>query len=180
MKKIYIVLTNTGTFVSNLIRKHTGDTYNHVSISLKRDLSEMYSFGRLNPYIFFYGGFVIESPKTGTFKRFHKTVARVYELEVEDETFASIEKEIAVFVVEKKRFGYNYRGILKARKNVYYQKDKNRFYCSQFVHYLLVKSNVISANRFDGVVTPEKLSSIEGLHLCYEGLLREYEEKSAD
>jgi len=168
-------LTNTGTFVSNLIRKHTGDIYNHVSISLKRDLSEMYSFGRLNPYIFFYGGFVVESPTRGTFKRFRKTVARVYELEVEDEAFGVIEREVATFVAEKKRFGYNYRGIMKARKNINYQKDKNRFYCSQFVHYLLVKSKVISEDRFDGVVTPERLSSIEGLNLVYEGLLREYE-----
>ena len=178
MKKIYLALTNTGTFVSNLIRKHTGDTYNHISISLKRDLSAMYSFGRLNPYVFFYGGFVVESPTTGTFKRFRKTVARIYELEIDDAAFSVIEQEIARFVAEKKRFGYNYRGIFKARKNVNFQKNENRFYCSQFVHFLLVKSNVISRHRFDGVVTPEKLSSIEGLNLIYEGLLREYDPAS--
>ena len=170
-----MILTNTGTFVSNLIRRHTGDTYNHVSVSLKRDLSEMYSFGRLNPYIFFYGGFVVESPKRGTFKRFSKTVARVYELEISDESFVLLEKEIARFVAERKTFGYNYRGIFKARKNIYYQKNERRFYCSQFVHYLLLHANIVSKDAFDGVVTPEKLSSIEGLRLLYEGLLREYD-----
>ena len=174
MEKIYLVLTNTGTFVSNLIRKHTGDIYNHVSIGLKRDLGEMYSFGRLNPYVFFYGGFVVESPNRGTFKRFGKTVARVYELPVEDNAYAIIEDCIARFIAEKGRFGYNFRGILKARKNVNYQKTYRRFYCSQFVNYLLVCSHVISEKEFEGVVTPEKLSKIKGMNLIYEGLLREY------
>ena len=178
MKKIYLILTNTGTFVSNLIRKHTGDTYNHVSIGLKRDLSEMYSFGRLNPYIFFYGGFVVESPHRGTFKRFSKTVARVYELSVEDRAYSIIEECINRFVAEKRRVGYNFRGIMKARKNVNYQKTYRRFYCSQFVNYLLVCAHVIPENQFEGVVTPEKLSLIDGLNRIYEGLLREYTEPS--
>ena len=37
-----------------------------------RDLERMYSFGRRHPYNPFWGGFVIESPRTGTFKRFPK------------------------------------------------------------------------------------------------------------
>ena len=91
MKKIYLVLTHTGTSLSELIRRHTGNTYNHISIALREDLNEMYSFGRLNPYIFFWGGFVIENPKQGTFKRFKKTIAKVLELPISDESYAIIE-----------------------------------------------------------------------------------------
>ena len=167
-------MTHTGTSFSQIIRKHTGHTYNHISISLKEDLSEMYSFGRRNAYIFFYGGFVIESRFYGTFKRFKETIARVYELEVDEAAYAIIEEYINRFIAEKKRFGYNFRGILKARKNVNYQKTYRRFYCSQFVNYLLVCSHVIPEDFFGGIVTPEGFASIDGMNLLYEGLLREY------
>ena len=50
MKKIYIILTHTGTILSKIIKKYTKDEFSHVSISLDVDLKEMYSFGRLNPY----------------------------------------------------------------------------------------------------------------------------------
>ena len=70
MKKIYIILTHTGTTLSKIIKNYTKDEFSHVSISLDKDLNEMYSFGRLNPYNPFWGGFVHEGINFGTFKRF--------------------------------------------------------------------------------------------------------------
>lgn len=174
MKKIYLVLTHTGTTISEMIRKHTGHKYNHISISLKEDLSEMYSFGRLNPYIFFWGGFVIENPQKGTYKRFFKTIAKVLEVQVSDEAYSIIEYYINQFIADKKTFGYNFRGILKARNNVNYQKTYRRFYCSQFVDYLLVCAHVIPEHNFGAIVKPEDFCSLENAKVLYEGLLREY------
>ena len=175
MKKIYLVLTHTGTFVAKLIRKHTGHTYNHISISIKEDLSEMYSFGRRNPYVFFYGGFVVESPKRGTFKRFKQTISEVLELCVSDESFTVISDYIQRFTSEKKRFKYNILGIFKARKNIDYQKTYRKFYCSQFVKYLLVCAHIVPEDYFEEVVTPEDFKKIEGLRVIYRGLLRDYD-----
>ena len=72
MKKIYIVLTYTGTWLSKVVRFYTRKDYSHVSISLDENLNNMYSFGRINPYNPFSCGFVKESPRHGTFKRFNK------------------------------------------------------------------------------------------------------------
>ncbi len=58
MKKIYIVLTHTGTTLSKIIKTYTKDEFSHVSISLDLELKKMYSFGRLNPYNPFWDGFV--------------------------------------------------------------------------------------------------------------------------
>ena len=44
MKKIYIVLTHTGTILSKIIKYWTKDEFSHVSIALDEDLKEMYSF----------------------------------------------------------------------------------------------------------------------------------------
>ena len=45
-KKIYILLTDTGTLFTNLIKLYTKKPYNHASISFDSKLSEVYSFGR--------------------------------------------------------------------------------------------------------------------------------------
>ena len=58
MKKIYIILTFTGTILSRIVRIYTRKEYSHVSISLDQDLTKMYSFGRLNAYNPFSGVFV--------------------------------------------------------------------------------------------------------------------------
>ena len=83
-KQLYIVISQTGTLLSRILKQITGAEYNHASISLSRDLERMYSFGRRNPYNPFWGGFVIESPRTGTFKRRTQRNARC-DVEAEEE-----------------------------------------------------------------------------------------------
>ena len=56
MRKTYIILTYTGTILSKIVKIYTKKEYSHVSISLDSDLTQMYSFGRLNPYNPFIGG----------------------------------------------------------------------------------------------------------------------------
>ena len=46
MRKIYILLTKSDTWVSHLIKLVTNDTYTHASISFEPDLQPMYSFSR--------------------------------------------------------------------------------------------------------------------------------------
>ena len=72
-KYVYIVISQTGTILSRILKVFTDREYNHASISLKDDLSVTYSFGRKHPYNPFLGRFVTESPDFGTFKRFANT-----------------------------------------------------------------------------------------------------------
>lgn len=41
MQKIYIVLTHTGTLLSNIIKTYTKNEYSHVSIALDEELEEI-------------------------------------------------------------------------------------------------------------------------------------------
>ena len=64
-KKVYILLTDTGTLFTKLIKLYTKKPYNHASISFDLELLEVYSFGRKtarNPFI---GGFVKEDVNKG-------------------------------------------------------------------------------------------------------------------
>ena len=74
-KQIFIVITQTGTMLSRILKRITGAEYNHASLSLSQDLTRMYSFGRRHPYNPFWGGFVIESTHAGTIRRFSDTTA---------------------------------------------------------------------------------------------------------
>ena len=58
---IYIVFSATPTGMGKLIRGATRNRYNHVSLSLSRDICKMYSFARIHRAIPLYGGFVVES-----------------------------------------------------------------------------------------------------------------------
>lgn len=58
---VYIVFSATPTGMGSLIRKATRNRYNHVSLSLSRDIHKMYTFARLHRTIPLYGGFVQES-----------------------------------------------------------------------------------------------------------------------
>ena len=90
MKKIYIVLTHTGTILSKIIKSYTKDEFSHVSIALDSGLQKMYSFGRLHPYNPFWSGFVHEHIDKGTYKRFYKTKAKVYSYEVTEEQYEKL------------------------------------------------------------------------------------------
>ena len=69
-KKIYIVLSQTGTWFSRAIKFFTKDPYNHASISLDKELNHMYSFGRKKVNNPLRGGFVREYTDKGVFAKF--------------------------------------------------------------------------------------------------------------
>ena len=172
MGKIYIVLTYTGTILSRTVRIFTRNTYTHASIALDKDLEKMYSFGRLNPYNPFWGGFVKEGINIGTFKRFKKTKAEIYSFEVTKEEYKKLEDIILVFSNNRKKYKFNIIGLIYARFNKQC-KRKNKFYCSQFVREVIEQSKIEILD-MSKVIKPEDFKRLEPLKLEYKGLLRMY------
>ena len=107
-KTVYIVISQTGTALSRILKFVTGAKYNHASISLEPDLSTMYSFGRTNPYNPFHGGFVTESPNYGTFKRFSGTKVEVLSIAVSEGQYINLGQMLEGMAKNKKRYHYNY------------------------------------------------------------------------
>lgn len=177
MKKIYIILTHTGTMLSNIIKKYTKDEFSHVSIALDKELNRMYSFGRLNPYNAFYGGFVHEYINEGTFKRFYKTRAKIYSLEISDNQYEEISKNIIEFEQNKNKYKFNIVGLFAVGIHKRIQKE-NRFYCAEFVKYILEKSGVDT--KLPEIIKPEDFKKLEGLKEIYSGLLRQYQISKID
>lgn len=172
MEKIYIILTYTGTILSKSIKIFTGNTYTHVSIALDKNMEEMYSFGRLNPYNPFIGGFVKEGINIGTFKRFKNTITEIYSLEITEEEYQKLKEIITRFLENKEIYKFNLIGLILAGINRRYER-KNKFYCSQFVRKIIEQSK-IEIEDMSKVIKPEDFRKLENLKLEYKGLLRRY------
>lgn len=172
-KSIYVVLSQTGTIFSRALKFFTRAEYNHASISLTPTLNKMYSFGRINPYNPFIGGFVEEGKNKGTFKRFEKTKAMVIEFKISNEKYNAIQYFIEYFKKNKQNFHYNYLGILFACFKKYH-KSNNRFYCSEFVKTCLETFDIENACELPRIVKPIDFLKLTNKTIVYRGILQYY------
>ncbi|MBQ3507948.1 MAG: hypothetical protein IJA91_05295 [Clostridia bacterium] len=171
-KKVYIVLSQTGTILSRILKLITKDTYNHSSIALTEDLQTMYSFGRLHPYNPFHGGFVQESPAYGTFKRFKNTKVLVLEAEISSASYSEVGQLICEMMKNKVRYHYNYWGVLLAALRIHHKK-RNCYYCSEFVKAMVVQMGLPGAENIPDIVKPMHFLTVPH-KTVYEGKLQEY------
>lgn len=170
MKEIYFILTYTGTFPSKVIKLYTRKKYTHVSISLDKELEEMYSFGRLRPYNLFISGMVHEHINKGTFKRFKNTVSAVYSYKVDDKEYEEIKKIIKDMYENKEKYKFNVLGLILVSIKKRVQRDYY-FYCAEFVKHVLDEANV--KTNLPEIVKPMDFLEIKGINNIYTGLLRE-------
>ncbi|MEH7009791.1 hypothetical protein V7087_03085 [Neobacillus niacini] len=169
-KQVYILLTNTGSFLTKLIKLYTKKPYNHASIAFDSNLSEVYSFGRKtarNPFI---GGFVKEDVMSGLFKQ---ADCAIYSITVKEVHFQKMNHYLQEIEAQKKHYRYNFLGLFGVMFNKPI-KRKNAFFCSQFVACVLKESNIIDFEKPLSLVAPYDLQSISKFQLVYEGKLKDY------
>ena len=97
-KKIFLLLTDTDTMLTRLIRACTKTPYNHASIGFNPELSEVYSFGRKTVYNPFIGGFVREDMHSVLFQQ---ADCSLYSLTVTDHQFEKMHSYIRVMDIQK-------------------------------------------------------------------------------
>ena len=170
---VYIVISQTGTILSRILRWITKADYNHVSISLEHDLDTMYSFGRKNPYYPFWGGFVQESPSRGTFKRFYNTDVIVLAIPVDEATYGSLQAFLNAMYRNKRIYRYNYVGLVLSGLRIPYAR-RNHYYCSEFVRDVLAQFNVVPDRYLRTFPQPVHFLDIPSTEIIYSGKLRQF------
>lgn len=172
-RKIYVVLTQTGTYFSRAIKFYTKYSYNHTSIALDKDLEELYSFGRRRINFPLIAGFVREQKDGGIFKMYKSTTCRVYELSVTEEEYNQVKEIIDEFEDEYDRYRYNFLGIPAIMLHIPYQR-KYHFLCSQFVAYVLKEGKIVDFRKDVSLVMPEDFDELDKGQVVYTGLLSQY------
>lgn len=106
-KFVYVVFSATPYKMGTLIRKTTGQVYNHVSISLHETFSPMYSFARRYYRTPLYGGFVCESPAR-FFVKGKVTEICACKLPVTQQQYETLEAMLAMMLKDADRYLYNH------------------------------------------------------------------------
>lgn len=178
-KQVFIVLTQTGTILSRILKRVTGAKYNHSSISLEEDLSRMYSFGRIFPYNPFIGGFVKEGKSIGTFKRFHNTEATVLRVNVSNDKYEEMKIYLSEMYESRKRYHYNYVALFLAVFGITFRQERC-YYCSEFVRDFLIEFEIVPKAYLPEIVKPIDFLKIPESVKIYTGKLKSYESITSD
>jgi hypothetical protein len=170
-KEVYILLTNTGSLLTKLIKLYTKKPYNHASIAFDQNLSEVYSFGRKtarNPFI---GGFVKEDVRKGLFKQ---ADCAIYSITITESQLQRMKYYLQEIEKKKKQYCYNFLGLFGVMFNKPVKRN-NAFFCSQFVAFLLKESNIIDFHKPISLITPNDLQTVSKIQFVYEGKLKDYQ-----
>lgn len=168
MKKIYVVLMNTGTFPSKFISFITKCEYSHVAISFDRDCNKMYSFGRRSINNFLNGGFVVTYKDGAFFTKFNNTKCIIYEVNISNDKYYVLKDIIKLREERQMDYKYDFLGSFLR----YFKIPitfKNKYVCSYFVADLLEKADIYYFDKKSCFVNPEDFRNIDIFQEIYQG-----------
>lgn len=169
---IYIVLTDTGTLFSKLIRMYTKAPLNHVSVAFDPALREVYSFGQKpsrNPLT---AGFMREEVERDLLRADGKpTICAMYRCMVNAAQYHMIRARIITMMFNEAKYSYNLLGVLGIPFKLQVEREK-AFFCSQFVASLFEECGLNVVGKPAAAVEPDDFRSSEMLELVYKGDLR--------
>jgi hypothetical protein len=168
MKSLYILLTQTGSIVSKIVRLFSGAKYTHSAISLNREMTELYSSARKNGFKMFPAGPCKESLSRGFYSLTGRTPCVLYELSVTNEVYEKAEEIIKDFIERENEFKFSVLGIAACKFGLKWER-KNKYFCSQFVAMVLRTSGAAALPKPDCLMRPEDYMYLPRLAKIYEG-----------
>lgn len=172
LKKIYILLTRTGTFPARVIHVVKGGTFTHTSLSLVQATDNFYSYARRKIKNPFNAGLIIENIHTEVFALYPDCHSAVYELNVSDEAYEKMKNKITYFFDNYKKAKYNFFGLIPMAFGIKI-KRKFRLTCSQFVAIILQSAEEIKLPKDPYLMLPNDFSLIDGIKVIYDGKLKD-------
>lgn len=168
--EVYIILTDTGTLLTKIIKQFTKQPLNHASISFSSDLETTYSFGRKrvnNPFV---GGFVKENLNG---ELFQQAACAIYSYKVSEFEYRQMKNFVQQIESQQQHYKYNFIGLFGVLLNKKINRKK-AFFCSEFVASTLNNGGVSIKNKPACLVKPFDLAECEASRLLYEGRLDSY------
>jgi hypothetical protein len=170
MNSIYVVLSATPTKIGKFIRAVTKSSFNHASISLSRDLSEMYSFARYRARNALVGGFIKEFPERLTLGKDRSVQIKVYRIPVSDKQYNQVKSFIYSIRDCDEKYIYNSLAVLGRPFGVGYNTYK-AYVCTDFVIRALMQGGLeFNSTR----LTPGQMEEVLQPYLYYSGTLHDY------
>ena len=171
LKKVYLLLSSTGTLPSKVVRFLTHREYAHVSIALVPSADRFYSYARRkihNPLI---GGLVEENTRTGVFGLYPNTNCELLELLVDDTAYKKLETLLAYHLANYDKCKYSFSAIVPMALGIK-QKLGLKMTCSQFVATILENSGACKLPRHPSLMYPCDFLKLSNAKIIYKGNLK--------
>lgn len=168
--EVYIVLTDTGTLLTKMIKQVTKQPLNHASIAFTKELDTAVSFGRKsvnNPFI---GGFVKEDMKG---KLFAVATCAIYSCTVSEFEYEQMKQVVQQIEQQQQNYKYNFIGLFGVLLNKRIDR-KRAFFCSEFVSTILNIGGISIKNKPACLVKPGDFMDCKDFRLVYQGQLSSY------
>lgn len=170
---IYVLLTDTGSRMANIIKKVTKSSFNHVSLSFDSSLSKLYSFGvgDNNKKM----SFAIESKDKSYIERHGNVNSQLLVVLINKHDANKMKFKLDEFLVKKDKLSYNWAGLIGyiIGKPI---EITNKMFCSEFVDNMFKYVGIDLTNRQSGLVSPSDFSKSMNnrIYKVYEGELKNY------
>lgn len=174
MRRIYIMLTQVGTYVSRSIKYFTKDPYNHASIGLDESLTYFYTYARKVRRFPLISGLVREKINSGIFPYYPQTKMIVYAIDVNDETYKRVHDIIRDYIHHRQECKYNFAALFGSVINRAFH-FKRRHTCAEFVAVVLQRGGIHQFGKPLPLVRPGDLMDLPNSHVLYEGLMTEFD-----
>lgn len=163
-RKIFVLLTQFPGLDSRALRWWTRFPYSHVSLGLDEDMNTFYSF--------VVKGFIVED-----ISRYNKPgrmpfPCELYALEVSEETYQAVRKNLLTFVNKRSSLSYTRLGLILTLIHIPWRL-KNRYICSQFVAETLQRCTPARLKKHSTLYLPKDFPHFKELQMVFQGdLLR--------
>lgn len=170
MKTIYLLLTKTDTILSKTIGLVTKDPFTHVALSLNKEMTELYSFGRKSKYNLLNSGFVKEQMVNSVYEKSMACNCAVYAIEITEIQYRRLQREIRRMIRTEKYYKYNFLGLVYYY--IGYEKKRNRkYFCSEFVSEMLMRIDVLPDEFVPERTRPSDFTRMDMFERVYTGTL---------
>lgn len=178
---VFVVMSRSGSTVSNIIRRVTGETYSHVSISFDSSLKNMYSFGsgKLSQINRLVGGFAkenftdIDLFSPGTNYALYVSFIPKQERDAMLDRLMDLTEENT-----SREMKYNFIGLLYNAFKIPHKRgeDGESYFCSQFVDTILKVGNAGTSKK-STLVRPSDIAKIKTFYFVIKGISAHYDER---
>lgn len=175
MKNIYIILTQSTSIPSRLIRHFTGDIYTHASIAFDDNIHAMYSFARKYAYLPLPAGLVEEHIDSGFYRTQGEIPCTVLKKTVSEREYYEAKSHIHNMLCRSEEYKYSLLGLLFCKFKLPVEIE-GYFFCSQFVARLLNDCGIASLPKHPALMHPADFLEIDSFDVVFEGKLSELNE----
>ena len=171
MKKVYILLSKNRTVFSRAMSMVVTDEFTHASISLDREMTQVFSFARRYDHIIIPAGLVREDLDSGVFGRNPDAPCAVLELQVTDAAYSGIVRTIYAMMTCAEEYKFSILGVLLCKFDIS-MKREGYYFCSQFVAELLSSSGALMLPKPPALMHPVDFCNIPQVRMVYYGELK--------